>query len=159
MGSRERRDALHQHVLEPFSPWAEGLRVTRDIFARLWKPMGASAILSGAGGQGWGKAGPIWELAAGWDRRLPRGSGSLCFAFSLHGTRHCYLVPQAVPDILGFLEHCGAGVKFLHACGQGWAVGPCCPQPPHILGVLFCSPTLESSYFCGVTGIIVLRTG
>lgn len=55
---------------------------------------------------------------------------------------------MTVPDGLGFLEQV---VEFLHAgaCGQGWAAGHCCPQPP-VSGVLFCGSTLESTYFCVV---------
>lgn len=63
-----------------------------------------------------------------------------------------------MPDILGFLEHCGAGVKFLPACGQGWAVGPRCPRVPHLGRIVLQYHTRELLFYV-VAGIIVLWTG
>lgn len=41
--------------VEVLSPWAEGVRVTRDDFAGPWKWMLALAIFPGTAGWGWGK--------------------------------------------------------------------------------------------------------
>lgn len=46
-------------------------------------------------------------------------------------------------------------VKFLWAELGNWTVLPSAP----ISGVLFCNTTLESTYFCVITRIIVIETG